>query len=1025
MAEEAAELDVQHATPFGVKSAMVPDEGWRMWPDHMASWQDDTIYLPEDVPDLSSLPVNAPTGGWDALSTDRGIALTLPATVEQFYWGKFGFRPYHDEYRFEATDHEVKNGNYEGVSWWWRDIDIPRSWEGQRIFLHVRAARLRCEVYLNRKLVGYSILEELPFCCELTAPARPGESNQLAVRITNPGGRLDWVDNGEMTWGGVTFQKSHGFGGLDRALMLSAHGPVRLVDCWALSTPVPRQITAHATLEAVAQVAQGHVQFEVLDKHTGHVLVSETVAITIQPQHQATVRTVLTAETARIWSLENPSIYQLQATWLPASAGVVPAREHAQELRTVDFGFRWFATDGLGHNALFRLNGLRVRIYTAISWGFWGLNGLFPIPELAEKEVKAAKQLGLNTLNFHRNLGKEDVFHVQDREGLMRCMEPGGGIQAVLPPNPTPQQQSASRYMLAKIKGMIRAFRSHPSLVHYILQNEARLDLENPDVQRVLELMHAEDPSRSIVGNDGFVLRSPQEWIRAYGDGVLVSGEKATIDGGAAGWWVDHTGHFSDVWQDAYYISPEDFYFRTPDLTEIVEWGEMKGAASGDNHVRLLAQINAHGGQSYDKLDHEELLAVYERFLNTWGFRKAFPTASGLFDSIGRRAYETWGQFMENVRLCDANDMSVISGWESTAIENHSGLVDNFRDWKSDPALITESMLPVRPVAKQRQLAVALGGTATFDLYLLNDTTEPAHGSLRFAIKDPHGQTIRLGNYPAPAQTPDSFSYLLATGVQTQPLTVEGTWQTEFALSGQPQLTHRRNILVVAPAPAGMRSLHVGYTGVAPVVLAALREVPRITLEPFKEGGDYDVLVGSGGSAEDAQKIAVDAEGADKSKGPIIDVSLPSEFMEAVRRGTPLLAVTPSDGQSDGVAKQLAALCGFTYKGLIGPSRASWMGSWYFVRKHPIYDGLPVDQAMSIHYQVKAGGSNGWHLDGDHVEIVAAYTRDHAREIGAGTFVATGGGARIVMHRITDMHPVLFRRLLANALLFLSENRDE
>jgi beta-galactosidase len=107
---------------------------------------------------------------------------------------------------------------------------------------------------------------------------------------------------------------------------------------------------------------------------------------------------------------------------------------------------------------------------------------------------------------------------------------------------------------------------------------------------------------------------------------------------------------------------------------------------------------------------------------------------------------------------------------------------------------------------------------------------------------------------------------------------------------------------------------------------------------------------------------------------------------------------------------------------MVGPSRASWMGSWYFVRKHPLYDGLPVDQAMSIHYQVKAGGSNGWIIDGQNVEIVAAYSRDHDRNIGAGTFTAKVGSTPVVLHRITDMHPVFLQRFIANSLNFLSKN---
>ena len=1009
-------VGVQHETPFGASGKMIPDDGWRMWPDREAAWKSDTIYLPDDL-HLDKLPVNAPTGGWDVLNREQGIALALPATVEQYYWGKFGLRPYTtDEYGYATVDHEVKNGNYIGVSWWWRPLDIPAAWQGRRILLHIRAARQRCEVYVNEKLVGYSVLDELPFSCDITSAARPGAVNRLALRITNPGGRLDWRDTGTLTWDGVTMQRSHGFGGLDRALMLSAHGPVRIADCWALNTPAPRQITGHASLEP-SQGEKGKVKFEVLDKATGHVLASADVPVELEAGKKSTVQATLAAPEARIWDLDSPHLYELRVTWRAENA----AQAHGpDETRAVDFGFRWFAVDGLGTDAVFRMNGRRVRIYTAISWGYWGLNGLFPIPELSEKEVRAAKQLGLNTLNFHRNPGKEDVLRVQDREGLMRCMESGGGIEAIAPTDATPAKLSAARYMEAKIKGMICAFRSHPSLVHYILQNEARLDLDNPNLKRVLDMMHAEDPSRSIVGNDGFVLRSPQAWMRAYGDQILVSGKTTTPDGGAGGWWVDHTGHFSDVWQDSYYLSPDDFYFRTADRAEIVEWGEMKGASCCDNHTRIIAAIEKHGDHSYDLLDHEEMLQVYERFLDRWGFRTAFPTASELFDSIGRRAYETWGQFMENVRLCDANDMAAISGWETTAIENHSGLVDNMRDWKSDPWPITESLLPIRPVAKQHQLVVALGGKATFDLYLLNDTAKETSGQLTFSMNDPHGKAISMGTYPSPKQTPDQFAYLLETGVDSPPLAIEGTWRTEFKLNGAPLSTHRLEILAVAPTPREMRALRVGCAGVAPKMMEALKLIPQLTLENVIPGGKYDVLVASGGTAEDAERVMVDPEGADKSNGVIVDADLSQSVLDAVRAGTPLLAITPTDGQSDGVAKQLAALCGFTYGGLVGSSRASWMGSWYFVRRHPLYDGLPVDQAMSIHYQMKAGGSNGWLVDGDGVEIVAAYTRDHAREIGAGTFFTTGGPARVVMHRATDMHPVLLRRFMANALLFLA-----
>ncbi len=174
----------------------IPDEAWRLSIDSTARWEDDPVYLPAEV-DLAALPLNPPSAGWDALGD--GIAVTLPATVEQFYWGKFGTRPYTiHEYAWAPSDPVPRNGAYRGVSWWSRVIDIPADFRGRRILLAIRGARLRAEVFLNRKLVGYSILEELPFPCALTAAADPGGKNVLAIRITNPGGRSDWIDGDQI-----------------------------------------------------------------------------------------------------------------------------------------------------------------------------------------------------------------------------------------------------------------------------------------------------------------------------------------------------------------------------------------------------------------------------------------------------------------------------------------------------------------------------------------------------------------------------------------------------------------------------------------------------------------------------------------------------------------------------------------------------------------------------------------------------------------------------------------------------------
>src|ERR1035441_3032967 len=77
----------------------------------------------------------------------------------------------------------------------------------------------------------------------------------------------------------------------------------------------------------------------------------------------------------------------------------------------------------------------------------------------------------------------------------------------------------AQRYMFTKCVEMVKAFRSHPSVIEYCVQNEIGADLKNPDTLAVLEAMRAEDPSRCIVLNDGFVApprRAAQAWFAPW-----------------------------------------------------------------------------------------------------------------------------------------------------------------------------------------------------------------------------------------------------------------------------------------------------------------------------------------------------------------------------------------------------------------------------------------------------------------------------------------------------------------------------
>lgn len=970
----------------------IPDEGWRLWIDHAAAWEDDTIHLPGEF-DLAALPVRPPSGGWEQLGS--GLAVTLPATVEQHYWGKFGEAPYTlDEYALAPKDSVPRNGAWRGVSWWSRDIEIPADFRGRKILLHVRGARMRAEVFLNRQLVGYSILEELPFECDISRAADPGGRNHLAIRITNPGGRYDWVDGATIQWGKVRVQRSHGFGGLDRGIALSAH-PMdgRIADLWVLNRPEALRVRAFVRLEGGSHE---NLSLSLTDEATGHRLPAKIRFARHGPD--GVCEFDVAAKGAKVWALENPALYRLHAAWTSPGGG--------QSISSVSFGFRWFAPDGLGRDALFRLNGRRIKLYSAISWGYWGLNGLWPTPDLAEKEARQAKALGLNCLNFHRNVGKDDVFLAQDRLGLLRYMEPGGGKFAVgrmpdgvradansviMVPPTDPADIFSQRFMVAKCVAMVQAFRSHPSLIQYTLQNEIGADFSNPATFAVLDAMRAEDESRIIALNDGLIdppTRAAQAWYAPYDSKIHRSDREAW-----GGWWDQHQGA-GDQWVDGFYQDTEHFTYRQPLRTALVEFGEMEGCAVPDNHVLALAEIARRGGASCDRQDRLEILAGYDRFLDRWGFRKSFPTTESLFLAIGRKSYESWQQYMENARINNATDFSVISGWESTAIDNHSGLVDNLRNFKSDPAILRAGLLPVRPVAKQHRMVCAAGDKAVFDLYLLNDTGEAVSGELTFAMTDPSSHRQILGVFPAPRLKPDQFSALVQAGFTTPVLESEGLYRFSFSLSGRPDATHAREILVsdTRLAPVAGRTLKLALAGVAPNVRKGLERLNGVALGDFAPGGGSAAIVAS-----------------------VIDAAI----IAAVKAGTPLLVMAQDDDLADAAARALAAEGAFTYAGQVGKMRAPWMGNWYFLRDHPAYAGLPVDQAMGVHYQVPGKPSNGLIVDGPDVDVFVGYSRDHDRQVGAGSFTTKLGAGKILFQRVPDLNGPMQQRFLHNALAWL------
>ena len=999
----------------------ISDQGWNLWLDKSAKWQDDDIFLPKDV-NLEKLPINTPTIGWNNLGGSDSIKIDLPSTVEQHFWGTNGLRPYtSDEYRYAEVDNIPQYGAYTGVSWWWRSFEISQTSKGNRVILHVPGARFRAEVFVNQKLVGYSIMAEIPFNCDITEAVKTGASNQIAIRITNPGGRFDWRDSTTMKWGKYKFFASHGFGGIDGGFKLSVHPmPLYIEDAWILNTPYQNKIFAFIKIKnhKFKGAIQDLVSLQLFDSKSNLVGHSKSLLSTLGRADTLTLKYELTAQSAELWDLESPNLYNLKAT-LQLGAN--------KSIRNVRFGFRWFSIDGLGSDAHLRLNSKRIKLYSAISWGYWGYNGLWPTKILAQREIYAAKDLGLNCLHAHRNIAKKRVIELQDERGLLRVVEPGGGRHALprdLKPGETLNFEDgfSREYMFEKCRMMARMFRSHPSVAHYTLQNEISANLANPDVRNILKAIHDEDPSRIVILNDGFVERgAAQAMFLPYDEKFYNSNEVKW-----GGWWVNHQGA-GDQWYDKFYKSKDDYIHRQTYKPAIIEFGEMQGCAVPDNHTLMAADIMANGGKSYDLIDHIEIIEATNQFIRKWGFDTAFTSSEALFLSIGRKSYESWQNYMENIRIGNEVDIGVISGWESTAIENHSGIVDNLRYFKAPPDLIKNALLPIRAIAKQKKLVYETGEIASFDIYFFNDTNKEISGDILISIQEPDGKTTLLNSFKIPNFEADVFSYLVAEDFKCPILEKTGSYKINVAVKKQANFS--REIWVVENR-VDLLQKKIAIIDIPQTLEAELRALSGLNVENFLAGNKYDCIITSGLVAADITKRQIGEQTGQEAQ-PTKDTTkqdikghIAQKILDEFEMGVPLFIYAPDDYLADGIAEQLSQRNYFRYEGQVGNLRAPWMGNWNFIRKHPIYEGIPSDQATNTLHQVEGQSSNGLLIDGSGIEIIGAYSRDHDRKIGAATFIYQNGPRRLLFHRMPDLVQPLQRRLLSNIISFLTEERS-
>ncbi|WP_270451809.1 beta-glucuronidase [Kocuria marina] len=166
--------------------------------------------------------------------------------------------------------HDEKIRDHVGYYWFQREVQVPRGWNGERIFVRVESATHEGTVFVNDTKVAEHTGGYMPFEADITGLVTPGENFRLSIAVNNelvnssiPPGEIIELEDGRRQQ-----EYKHDFynySGLHRSVWLYSAPEVRVEDA-TITTDFAGD-TGHVNYSvSVTDTADADVQVRVLDE---------------------------------------------------------------------------------------------------------------------------------------------------------------------------------------------------------------------------------------------------------------------------------------------------------------------------------------------------------------------------------------------------------------------------------------------------------------------------------------------------------------------------------------------------------------------------------------------------------------------------------------------------------------------------------------------------------------------------------------------------------------------------------------
>ena len=371
--------------------------------------------------------------------------------------------------------------------------------ERPRLLLHFGAVDHRAQVWIDGRFVGEHEGGHTPFTFDVTAllaDSPDGAADHLLVvraeddphDVTQPRGKQDWHEDAHAIW----YRRTTG---IWQPVWLEAV-PTTAVDAlrWTPASPAAVALTVRfrGRVPAGARLRVA-LRFDERDEDLG---TTEWDATASRPTLDVTVPVARQrngqAEDELTWSPETPRLVDAVLTLVDASGSVLDVVASYLGIRSVGVG-----------GGRFLLNRQPYPVRSVLDQAFWPESHLAaPHPLAHRQEVELIKALGFNAARMHQKIEDPRFLYWADRLGLMVW----GEAPAAYEFSPT-----AVRRLTAEWTAAVERDASHPSIVTWVPFNESwgiQHVVSDPAQQAyaraLVDLTRALDPSRPVIGNDGW-----------------------------------------------------------------------------------------------------------------------------------------------------------------------------------------------------------------------------------------------------------------------------------------------------------------------------------------------------------------------------------------------------------------------------------------------------------------------------------------------------------------------------------------